>query len=125
MNAETFERYAENWIDRDVRSTMNTSDLGCLGLIISPLRLSQEVIFYHKKYKDECVLFSRNRWGYCETGDEVEINDFFIETHLELDITLKQLIKKLQDVRTPFSFMEEIYRKTVKCNDFFLMHNDE
>lgn len=125
MNLETFERYAENWIDRNVRAAINQSDLGCIGLIIDPLRLSKEINYYHKKYKDECILFLRNRWGWTETGEEVEINDFFIETHLELEITLKQLIKKLQDVRTPFSFMDYVYSKTVKCDDFYLMHNEE
>jgi hypothetical protein len=125
MNLETFERYAENWIDRDVRAAINQSDLGCIGFIIDPLRLSQEVNFFHKKYKDECILFFRSRWSWTETGEEVEIDDFFIETHLEMDITMKQLIKKLQDVRTPFSFMSHVYNKTVKCEDFFLMHNEE
>lgn len=118
MNKEQLSRYVHNNVDSIVLRDIENSELGAIGGIITPSRLAEEVKFYHKKYKDEIISFLRGGWKWHETGEDVTIDEDFIEIHLQLNISMDQLIKKLQDVRTPFSFMNDIHEKTAGSSEF-------
>lgn len=121
MKTEEFTRYIFDNVDSIVLRDIETSEPGQIAEIINPIRLSEEMKYLNKKYKADILKFLKSEWKWHETDEDVFIDNDFVEVHLNLNISLNQLIKKLSDIRTNFSFMHKVYQKTVASDDFLLI----
>jgi hypothetical protein len=123
-NVYTFSRDDKNDHRFPLKEDLNNLELGQLGLIVDPFKLYEEMIFWHKRYKDEIIEFLRTEWYSYETSEPVEV-DAIIEYVFELDLTLKQVIKRLQDVRTPMSFVNHLHKLMVVEREKYYTQNSE